>query len=319
MRFARLVLLGCVLMASVTLAQTQVQIARYPLPADVTYPEGIALDAAGGTFYTASAETGTVVRVQLSTRQSATVATGALLPADPFPKSLGMKVDAAGRLWISGGRTGRMAVMDPANGRILKQFDTGKPGASVINDVALAGSHAYFTDTMGPTVWRIPFKGAEIGNLEPWLDFTGTAVQYGEFPNMNGIAATPDGRHLLVVQMNKGLLFRIDVADKRVTAVNVGNEPLNGGDGLVLDGQTLYVVRQTEGEIVTVDMAADFGSGRVRNRFKHAALVWPATAAKSGDQLLVVSSQFNRRTGNAATRPFEIVGIPLAALRGQQR
>jgi Cu-Zn family superoxide dismutase len=229
-----------------------------------------------------------------------------------------MKLDTAARLWVAGGRTGRAAVVDARSGKVLKRFETTTPAASLINDVALVGTAAFFTDTFTPTLWRVTTRGDQIGELEPWLAFAGTPLQYAEGPNLNGILATPDGRHLVVIQMNKGLLFRIDIADKRVSAIDVGGAPLSGGDGLVLDGTTLYVVRQTEEEIVTLELSADLGTGRVRNRFKNPALAWPATAAKAGNRLLVVNSQFNRRANGSAKTPFEIVGIPLAMLAGSR-
>jgi hypothetical protein len=77
------------------------------------------------------------------------------------------------------------------------------------------------------------------------------------------------------------------------------------------------VVRQGEQEIVTIQLAADLGSGQVVNRFKDPALAWPATAAKVGDQLVVVNTQFNKRQSKDAQRPFSLVGVPLAMLAGK--
>jgi hypothetical protein len=99
--------------------------------------------------------------------------------------------------------------------------------------------------------------------------------------------------------------------------IDVGGEALATADGLVLDGQTLYVVRQGEQEIVTVSLAADLKTGRVVNRFKNPALAWPATTAKVGDQLVVVNTQFNRRTSNDPQTPFSLVGVPLSMLKGR--
>jgi Cu-Zn family superoxide dismutase len=294
----------------------QPQLAQYPLPADVTYPEGIAYDDKARTIYTGSAATGTLVRMALDGKKASPVS-GAVLPTEPFPALLGMKVDAVGRLWITGGRTGRMAVLDARSGKVLKQFQTPAEPAGLINDVAIAGSAAYFTDTLRPTLWRVGFKGDQIGELEPWLPLAGTAIEYAQGPNLNGIAATPDGRFLIVVQMNKGLLFRVGVEDKRIVPIDVGGEALNTGDGLVLDGRTLYVVRQGEQEVVTIALADDLSKGKVVNRFRNPALLWPATAARAGSELLVVNTQFNKRSTKDPVQPFSIVGIPLAMLAGK--
>jgi sugar lactone lactonase YvrE len=293
---------------------------RYELPADVTFPEGIAHDPARGVVYTASALTGALTRVDLKTRQSALVTpAGVLVPAGSttFPGPLGMKLDGANRLWVSGGRTGRMFVVDVNTGRVVKQLEVPAPAGSLINDVALIGTTGYFTDTRTPTLWRVEARGDQIGDLEPWLRFDGTALQYDSGANLNGIAATPDGRSLIVVHMGKGLLFRIDVATKAVAAIDTAGADLTGADGLVLDGSTLYVVRQPAAEIATVALSADLTKGTVTARFKDPQLAWPATAVKVNDRLLVVNTQFNTRTSKTQTLPFTILSVPLARLAGK--
>ncbi|MGH9372125.1 MAG: SMP-30/gluconolactonase/LRE family protein, partial [Vicinamibacterales bacterium] len=234
------------LLAMLTPADAQQpEITRYPLASNVTYPEGIAYDPKDGNIYTGSAATGLIFRMvpQVPSTKVGTIVApeGAVLPGDPFPALLGMKVDGANRLWVAGGRTGKMAVVSTIRGNVLKRFDTPAEPAGLINDVVVTSSGAYFTDTLRPTLWRVPVEGDHIGELEPWLQFQGSPLEYTEGANLNGIAATPDGRNLIVVQMNKGLLFRISVADKRVTPIDTGGEALNTADGLVLDGRRLYV------------------------------------------------------------------------------
>lgn len=291
---------------------------RYNLPPEVSFPEGVAHDPAAGTIYTASAATGTLVRLNLKTRASEIVApAGVLVPGGvttTFPAVLGMKLDASKRLWIAGGRSGKFFIVDSQSGKVIKELAVPDPSKSLINDVALIGTAGYFTDTRAPTLWRIEAKGNEIGSLEPWLDFTGTALQYYEGANLNGIAATADGQSLIVVQMGKGLLFRIDITSKKVSAVDTGGADLTGADGLVLDGRTLYVVRQTAVEIATVQLSQDLAKGTVVNRFTDPLLAWPATAVKVGDRLLVVNTQFNTRNDKKETLPFMVAGVALSRL-----
>jgi Cu-Zn family superoxide dismutase len=293
------------------------ELGRYNLPPEVTFPEGIAHDAAAGTIYTASAATGTLMRINLKTRAADVVAPAGVLVAagaTTFPAVLGMKQDANNRLWIAGGSSGKFFVVDSRSGKVIKQLEVPDPSKSLINDVVLVGTTGYFTDTRTPTLWRIEAKGNEIGSLEPWLDFTGTALQYYQGANLNGIAATPDGQSLIVVQMGKGLLFRIDIKSKAVSPIDTAGADLTGADGLVLDNRTLYVVRQTAVEIATVQLSQDLTKGTVVNRFKDPQLAWPATAAKVGDQLLVVNTQFNTRSDKKQVLPFTIVSVPLAKL-----
>ena len=291
------------------------------LPPEVTFPEGIAYDASSNAIFTASAATGTLVRVDLKSGGSQIVApAGVLVPKGEttFPAVLGMKLDPDKRLWIAGGRSGRFFVVDSKTGRVVKSLAVPNPGKSLINDLALAGGAAYFTDTVTPTLWRIQTKGSDIGDLEPWLDFTGTALRSYEGANLNGIAALPDGQSLIVVQMGKGLLFRIDLKTKKVTPIDTAGADLTGADGLVLDGHTLYVVRQTAVEIATVSLSPDFAKGTVVNRFKDPLLAWPATAVKVGDRLLVVNTQFNTRNDKKETLPFTVASVPLAKLSPQK-
>ncbi len=291
-------------------------VSQLDLPAEITFPEGIAYDANANVIYTASAADGTLARVPLGDGEPAVVAAaGVLMPpgTTTFPGILGMKIDGQRRLWIAGGSLGRMFVVDATTGTVLKQFQVPTSG-SLINDAAISGMAVYFTDTINPTLWRVSADGDAIGELEPWIQFEGTPLQYGEGANLNGIAATPDGRSLIVVQMAKGLLFEIDIASKAVTPIDTAGEDLSGADGLVLDGSTLYVVRQTAQQIATVELSDDLSRGTVTSRFADPMLTWPATAAKVDDALLVVNTQFNRRGDNSQTLPFTIARVPVALL-----
>jgi Cu-Zn family superoxide dismutase len=149
--------------------------------------------------------------------------------------------------------------------------------------------------------------------LEPWISFAGTALEYTTGANLNGIAATRDGRYLIVVQMAAGKLFRIDTRTREVARIDAGEELLTLGDGLVLNGRRLYLVRQGAGEVVALDLGADFLTARVVKRITAKELAWPATAALVGDRMVVANSQLNKRASNTPEKPFSIVSIPLAA------
>lgn len=303
-----------------SLLAQQPEITNYPLHARVRFPEGIAYDPKDGNIYTGSAVTGLIFRVvpQVPSSTFGTIVTreGTAIPGEVFPAALGMELDGS-RLWVAGGRSGRMAVLDTGTGRVVKQFETPATPQGLIDDVAVVNGTAYFTDSSRPTLWRVATKRDQIGAVEAWLQFKGSPLVYESGTNLGGIAATTDGRSLIVVQTNKGLLFRISLADRKITPIDVGDEALTSGDGLALDGQTLYVVRQVEQEIVTIELSADLSKGRVRNRFRNTALRWPAGAVKVGDRLLVVNTQFNTRNTNDPVTPFSIVGIPLSLLAGK--
>ena len=317
LRVPGLLLSAIALSLSVVVVAQAPPLRRLTLPPDASYPEGIAYSESEDAFYTASAETGALVRINRADGSSRVlVPPGVLMPVGTptFPVALGMKIDGANRLWIAGGRSGRIFVVDLTSGKLVRQAVVPTPSGSLINDVAIVGGAAYFTDTRAPMMWRMT-AGSTIGQLEPWLSFADTPVQYDGGNNLNGIVAAPDGQSLVVVQMDKGLLFRIDIAVKAVAPIHTGNADLSGGDGLVLAGSTLYVVRQPAGEIVTLQLG--FRTAQVVSRFRDPSLQWPATAVLVGEDLVVVNSQFNTRATKSARLPFTLLAVPVVRLAGQ--
>lgn len=289
------------------------------LPDALAFPEGIAYDPASDAIYTASARDGTVVSLTAATGEARIVVPGGtIMPASEtaFPGPLGMALDAAGsRLWIVGGATGKAWVIATADGRVLKEVAVPAGPMSLLNDVAIAGTSAYITDTLAPTLWRLPETNGSIGNLEPWLDLSGTPIAYDvDGPKLNGIVATGDGQKLIVVHMGLGQLSVIDIASKAVTPVATGDADLTMADGLVLDGDLLYVVRQGAQQIVTLRLAPDLSSATVVSTYAD-GLAWPATAARVGSDLVVVNTQFNVREPDNATRPFTLLRVPVSALQ----
>lgn len=316
MTFSKLAKAALFLTAAMSAGAAQAQNVRIiSVPAEIEYPEGITVDSEGW-IYVSSAVDGAVARMN-SKGEAVEIIAGAneILPAgnEIFPAMLGKKIDELGRLWIMGGLTGKIFVIDKATGDLLAtRAVSGERKA--LNDAVIMADAVYVTDTLQPILWKIARDGEEIGEPEAWIDFTGTPLEYGPGRNLNGVAADEDGKYLIVIQMDKGLLFRIDIASREVTPVDIGEETVTNGDGLVIDGQTMYLVRQAETEIVTLRFAPDFASAQVVSRFTDPALTWPATAVIAGDELLVVDTQFNRRASGDPVKPFSVVAIPLSKL-----
>jgi len=197
---------------------------------------------------------------------------------------------------------------------LIRALETPSSEMPFVNDVTVApDGSAYFTDSMRPTLFRVPSTpDGDVGEVEAWLDLEGTPIEYEEGFNLNGIAATGDGRYLVTVQSNTGNLYRIDTESREVTQVDLGGETLMGGDGILLDDQTLYVVRGQDGLIVPVELAEDFASGEVGEVISNPSFARPTTIAGYGDRLLVVNSQFDRReSGENPELPFTVSSIQI--------
>lgn len=285
----------------------------FALPGEEVFPEGITHLEGSDVFYVGSTGDGTIFRGDLISGEVDVFSEGG---TDGRAVAIGMKVDEAGRLVVAGGPTGTVWEYDTTTGELIGEWSTGVSEDQFLNDVAIAPSgDAFITDSAQPILYRLP-GGDEAaapdgaGELEPFLAFTDTVVQYEPGFNLNGIVVSDNGEYLLVVQANTGGLFRIDVSTKLVEQVDLGGASLDGGDGMVLDGTTLYVVHG--GKVSVVAMNGDLLSGSVEGEFTDQTFSSPTTAAKYGSCLLVVNSQFANR-GGTPQLPFTVSEVPIPA------
>ncbi|BDP40475.1 hypothetical protein DAETH_04440 [Deinococcus aetherius] len=268
----------------------------YPLPGAQDFPEGVAYDARKGVIYTGSAVNGTIYAVDAASGAVSKFQEGGALGRRA---ALGLKVDPQGRLWIAGGAQGTVSILSP-DGVTLKVLQTPDSPNPYINDLTLApDGNVYVTDSTRPVIFRVDPDLT----LTRWLDLGDTPVKYGPGINLNGIAATPDGRYLLAIQLNTGELWRIDLRSKAVQRVMGG---LERGDGLLLDGRTLYVSRNAMQVVSKVSLSADYGSGQVVAEEPLRGLRFPATLAAVGGDLVVTQSQLDKLQGGTPETPFRL-------------
>jgi Cu-Zn family superoxide dismutase len=280
--------------------------ASYALPGEGVFPEGVAYNPASGKFYVGSTGDGSLYEGDVASGEVIVFSEGG---ADGRTTAIGMKVDGNGNLWVAGGGTGQMFVYNTADGSLVASYSTPAVEQTFINDVIVTpDGSAYYTDSFRPVLFRISDLAG--GEAEAWLGFAGTVLEYGEGFNLNGIAASPDGRYLLVVHSGNGNLYRIDTETQEVSQVDTGGADLTAGDGILLIGSTLYVTRNRLGEIVPVAMSEDFSAGTAGTAITDSSLIFPTTIAQAGDSLLVVNSQFNNR-GGTPVLPFTVSRLPL--------
>ncbi|WP_260867752.1 SMP-30/gluconolactonase/LRE family protein [Streptomyces sp. SAJ15] len=252
-------------------------------------PEGIAIGG-GPWAYFGSIGDGSIYRVDL--RSGA----GAVISEGPGTASLGLKLDRWGRLFVAGQRTGEARVVDSRSGALLATYRLTE-GTSFVNDVVLTPSAAWFTDSYQPVLYGLPL--GQDGRLPDPADvvrlpLAGEWQQVpGEVINANGIAPTPDGRALLVVQSGVGLLHRVNPTDGVAVRVDLGAAaPLTNGDGLLLEGRTLYVVQNRQNAVDVFRLDATGGRGEFLTRITDPRFDVPTTAAAYGDRIYLPNARF---------------------------
>ena len=258
-----------------------------PLPTGFR-PEGVAIS--GTSLFVGAIPTGRIFRADIPTGQ------GQILVEPPAGRNaIGLKVDDGGRLFVAGGETGQAYVYDAATGADLAVFNLAA-GITFINDVTLTPLAAWFTDSRNPILYRLPVNAnGSPGNQASItsLALTGDFVFVAGETNANGIAATPDGTRLIIVQSNTGKLFTVDT-DTGVTAeiVLAGGETVINGDGILLEGDTLFVVQNRLNQLAVIVLSPDLATGTVNRRITHPAFDVPTTVAADNGSLYLVNARF---------------------------
>ena len=259
-----------------------------------TSAEGVAVGR-GSTFYAGDFLAGDIYRGDLRTGH-----VELFIDAPAGRMAVGLKADVRrGLLFVAGGFTGQAYVYDLETGSELATFQLG----GLINDVTLTADAAWFTDSALPHLYRIPTSP---GGSPRTVVVSGPAADLSGFPNLNGIAATPDGRTLIVAHSARGELFTVDPT----TGVS---EPIAGVslptvDGILWHRGKLYAAMVGFNQIAQITMSPDLSQGTMDAFVTSPLFQVPTTVAVFGDRIVAVNAKYD--TGfppTAAT--YEVVTI----------
>jgi sugar lactone lactonase YvrE len=293
---SKLTLILVALLVSATAAGAQTWPERIDLP-DGFQPEGIAAGK-GKELFVGSIPTGEIRRVNPRKGTTTTVVPGAAGRA-----AIGLKADRRRRLFVAGGATGKAFAYDARTGAQLGSFQLAPAGGDTfINDVALGGKRAYFTDSSRPVIYALDTD--TLSAVAP-IELAGFPIVAGEF-NLNGIAAARGGSVLLAIQSVDGALWRIDAATGAYEQIDVPLLP--NGDGLLLHGKrTLYVVQNTLDQVAVVRLSSDLRSGTVLRTITSSEFDVPTTVARIGKRLYLPNARFT--TPPEADTPYWITQV----------
>ena len=266
----------------------------------------------GDDFYVSSTTDGTIYRGDLDEPTATPWLPGG---QDGRTSAVGLKVDR-GTLLVAGGLTGRVWAYDLRTGELTGSWQVVQDGTpTFVNDLAVSPrGDVYVTDSMRPVLYRIGARERRTESTElltPLLSFEGTALEYDQDDNANGIAVSRDGRYAVVAKTTTAELFRVGLVDRSVERVDLGDEQV-AGDGLLLEGTRLYAVEWTTGApgVAAVHLDRRLTSGTVVSRTPDASFDDPTTTARAGSSLLVVNSQFSTRSAGGTPVPFTVSRIP---------
>jgi sugar lactone lactonase YvrE len=263
-------------------------------------PEGIAIGQAPYAYFGSRVD-GDIYRVSLATGKGRVISQG------PGTQSLGMKIDRYGRLFVAGGSGGDARVINAWTGEVLRSY-TLQTVPSFINDVTLTGGAAFYTDSTNPTLFKLPLgRHGKLPSTAQAIPLSGDIV-YTTGNNANGIAPTPDGRALIIVQSNTGKLFRTSYGGRTAEIALANGESVPNGDGLWLHGRTLYVVQNRLNVVAKIRLNRAGTRGTVVSRTTDARFDVPTTIAEYGNRLYLPNARFT--TPPDPTTTYTAVSIP---------
>ena len=282
-------MIAATLLASAALAAAPFP-ETFPVPPG-SQPEGIA-SGQGTTLYVGSRLDGSVYRADARTGNGTV-----LVPGRPEERgAYGLKL-AGGKLYVAGGPFGTGYVYDARTGADVAQHDF---DGGFVNDVTVTKRAAYFTDSLKPLLYVVPRDGGAPSTLT----LAGEWEQVEGF-NANGIAATPDGKTLIVVNSMTGKLFAVDARSGDARLIDA---PLvQQGDGILLAGPLLFVVQNRQNKIAAILLDRRLRRGVLLRELTDPDFDVPTTVARIGFKLYAVNARFS--TTPTPETPYDVVKV----------
>lgn len=222
--------------------------------------------------------------------------------------AVGMAVDERyDLLFVAGGATGQGYVYDASSGEDVAAYSFIDPAqGTFVNDVVVTRQAAWFTDSAQPTLYRVPIEpGGALGPATS-LALDGPAADTsGEF-NLNGIAATPNGKTLIVAHSGNGELYGVDPASG--DSWTLAGVRLEAVDGILLEAGRLWAVQNVLNQVAVVDLAPDLSSATVTDVITDDHFQVPTTVARHGSRIAVVNAKFDTGFPPTADR-YEVVVV----------
>ncbi len=280
-----------------------------PFPEVITLPgatsaEGIATGI-GSSFFAGDLFKGDIYRGDLRAGSASL-----FIDAPVGRMALGMKVDVRDNLlFVAGGFTGQAYVYDARTGADVAVLQLANPTlGTAINDVIIADGAAWFTESFHPNLYRVPIGADGSIGAPSLLVVTGPAAHLSGDFNMNGIAATPNGKTLIVAHSGDGALYTVDPLTGASAAIAGANVP--NVDGILFEAGRLWAVQNFSNQVTELRLSPDLSSATVERIITSPLFQIPTTAARDGSRLALVNAKFDTGFPPTATN-WEVVVVDL--------
>ena len=123
-------------------------------------------------------------------------------------------------------------------------------------------------------------------------------------PSLNGIAASPDGKTLIVANSAIGRLYTVNPETGASAAITGGD--VSEVDGILFEAGLLWAVQTFQNQVTELRLSADLSSATVERVITNPRFQVPTAVARDGSRLAVVNGKYDTGYPPAATT-FEVV------------
>lgn len=192
-----------------------------------------------------------------------------------------------------------------SSGRLLGEIIFGDD--MVINDVLVTDTAVYCTDSLSTTLYKIPLEndGKVFSSAVEKIEMTGFEIVPGEI-NANGLVGNYDGKELVVININTGVLYLVDTESGASSPVNIQGSATSfvNGDGLYMDGRTLYICENFSnfplGRIAVVELSDDLTQGTFIKYIESDDFAIPTTIIGFGTCIYAINTHYLELTAEGA-------------------
>ncbi len=126
--------------------------------------------------------------------------------------------------------------------------------------------------------------------------------------NANGLVGDFYGQHLVVVNINTGVLYKVDTATGDSVPIDVHGEQdtFVDGDGLYMDGRTLYIMQNFQNKIAVVQLTGDLTEGTFLKDIVSEDFAIPTTIMGYGDSIYAINTHFCELTTFCGLEPDQV-------------